>query len=57
MLRYPVTIDQETVQIGSASELAVALDVLQGQHDRAVLTQLQPHSGPDHIRKPASCSL
>jgi len=43
MSRYPITIDQETVQIGSARELAVALDVLQGQYDRVVLTQLQPH--------------
>jgi hypothetical protein len=43
MSRYPITIDQETVQIGSAAELAVALDVLQGQYDRVVLTQLQPH--------------
>ena len=43
MSRYPVTIDQETVQIGSAAELAVALDVLQGQYDRTVLEQLQPH--------------
>jgi hypothetical protein len=41
--RYPVTIDGETVQIGSAPELSVALDVLQGQYDRQVLTQLQPH--------------
>jgi len=43
MSRYPVTIEQETVQIGTAAELAVALDVLQGQYDRDVLTQLQPH--------------
>jgi hypothetical protein len=43
MPRYPITIDQETVQIGSSAELAVALDVLQGQYDREVLTQLQPH--------------
>ena len=41
--RYPITIDQETVQIGTAAELAVALDVLQGQYDRIVLTQLKPH--------------
>ena len=41
--RYPVTIDQETIQIGTAAELAVALDVLQGQYDRVVLTQLRPH--------------
>jgi hypothetical protein len=40
--RYPVTIDGETTSIGTANELAVALDVLQGQHDRAVLEQLGP---------------
>ena len=43
MDRYPITIEQETVQIGTAAELAVALDVLQGQYDREVLTQLEPH--------------
>jgi hypothetical protein len=43
MSLYPITIDQETVQIGTAAELSVALDVLQGQYDRVVLTQLQPH--------------
>ncbi len=41
--RYPVTIDGETATVGTAAELAVALDVLQGQHDRAVLEQLAPH--------------
>jgi hypothetical protein len=41
--RYPITIEGETVQIGSAYELAIALDVLQGQHDRAALSQLAPH--------------
>lgn len=40
--RYPVTIDGETVSIGTANELAVALDVLQVQHDRAALEQLRP---------------
>ncbi len=40
--RYPITIEGETVKIGSAAELAVALDVLQGQYDREVLTQLKP---------------
>ncbi len=40
---YPVTIDGETAQIGTAAELVVALDVLQGQHDRQVLAQLAPH--------------
>ena len=43
MYHYSITIDQETVQIGTAAELSVALDVLQGQYDRVVLTQLQPH--------------
>ena len=41
--RYPVTIEGETAAIGTASELAIALDVLHGQHDRAILDQLQPH--------------
>lgn len=40
--RYPVTIEGETASIGTANELAVALDVLQGQFDRAVLEQLGP---------------
>jgi len=41
--RYAVTIDGESAQIGTAAELAIALDVLQGRHDRAVLEQLRPH--------------
>ena len=41
--RYPLTIDGETVSIGAANELAVALDVLQGQYDREALVQLAPH--------------
>jgi hypothetical protein len=41
--RYPITIEGETVMIGSASELAVALDVLQGQYDREILAQLGLH--------------
>ncbi|MDO8671886.1 MAG: hypothetical protein Q7O66_10720 [Dehalococcoidia bacterium] len=40
LTRYPVTIDGETLAIGTANELSVALDVLQGQHDREVLEQL-----------------
>jgi hypothetical protein len=40
---YPITIEGETAPIGTAGELVVALDVLQGQHDRAVLEQLAPH--------------
>ena len=43
MAHYPITIDKQTVQISTAAELAVALDVLQGQFDLEVLTQLQPH--------------
>ena len=50
--RYPVSIDGETAYIGTASELAVALDVLQGQHDRMVLEQLAPHL-PTVIAGPA----
>jgi hypothetical protein len=41
--RYPVTIDGDTASIGTANELGVALDVLQGRHDRAVLEQLRAH--------------
>jgi len=41
--RYPITIDGETATVGSAAELVVALDVLQGQHDRTVLEQLRPY--------------
>lgn len=41
--RFPICIDGETASIGSANELAIALDVLKGQHDREVLEQLRPH--------------
>ena len=41
--RYPITIEGETVQIGTANELALALDVLQGQYDREMLVQLRPN--------------
>lgn len=41
--RHPVTVDGETTQIGTANELAIALDVLQGHADRTVLEQLAPH--------------
>jgi hypothetical protein len=41
--RFPVTIAEETVTIGTANELSVALDVLQGQYDRETLVQLRPH--------------
>ena len=42
-MRYPVTIEGETAAIGTANELAIALDVLHGQQDRAILEQLRPH--------------
>ena len=41
--RYPMKIDGETTGIGTAAELATALDVLHGHNDRAVLEQLRPH--------------
>ena len=41
--RYPITIEGETAQIGTANELSVALEVLQGQFDRQALSQLSPH--------------
>lgn len=41
--RYPFSIDGDPWEVGTAAELAVALDVLQGGHDRAVLEQLAPH--------------
>jgi len=55
MTQYPITIDKQTVQIGTAAELAVALDVLQGQYDRVVLTQLEPHLS-QIITKPVDLS-
>ncbi len=54
--RYPVTIDGETTHIGTADELAVALDVLHGRHDRAVLEQLRPHLA-DIIATPVEFAL
>ncbi|MHB1356112.1 MAG: hypothetical protein ACYCZF_09080 [Anaerolineae bacterium] len=41
--RFSLTIGGESAAIGTAAELTVALDVLQGDHDRAVLAQLGPH--------------
>jgi hypothetical protein len=41
--RYPIIIDGETALIGTANELSIALDVLQGQYDRDSLAQLRPH--------------
>jgi hypothetical protein len=43
MTRYPITVDGQSTDIGTAAELVVALDVLQGQYDRLVLQQLAPH--------------
>ena len=54
--RYPVTIGGETTYIGTANELAIALDVLHGQHDRAVLEQLRPHLA-DIANTPAGFTL
>jgi hypothetical protein len=41
--RYPIDIEGESALIGTAGELVAALDVLQGNHDRAVLEQLHSH--------------
>lgn len=41
--QFLITIDGETATVGTAAELAVALDVLQGAYDRSVLSQLAPH--------------
>ncbi len=41
--RYPITLSGEITDVGTAAELVVALDVLQGQHDRLVLEQLRQH--------------
>jgi hypothetical protein len=63
--RHEVTIDgplgktgdyRETTCVGTANELAIALDVLQGQHDRAVLEQLRPHLA-DIIATPTGFAL
>lgn len=54
--RYPVTIAGETAHIGTAAELAVALDVLHGRHDREVLEQLRPHLA-DVISTPSGLLL
>ena len=43
MTEHTITIEGESATIGTAEELVVALDVLEGQHDRAVLDQLRPH--------------
>lgn len=40
---YPVQIEGQTTTVSSAEELVTVLDVLHGQHDRAVLQQLAPH--------------
>jgi hypothetical protein len=41
--RYPISVESEDADVGTAAELVVALDVLQGQHDHLVLQQLRPH--------------
>ncbi len=41
--RFAITVDNERAEIGSANELAIALDVLKGQRDREVLNQLRAH--------------
>ena len=41
--RYAIKIEAETTEVGTAGELMVALDVLQGHHDRMVLEQLHDH--------------
>jgi hypothetical protein len=43
--RYPASLDGETLAIGTAGELAIALDVLNGTSDRVLLEQLAPHLG------------
>lgn len=49
--RYAVSIDGETALIGTAAELSIALDVLNGSQDRSVLEQLRPHL-PDILHAP-----
>ena len=41
--RYPITIEGKTADIGTTAELVVALNVLQGHHDRMVLEQLHDY--------------
>jgi len=43
--RYTISVGGETAEIGTADELAIALDVLNGLHDREVLQQLEEHLG------------
>lgn len=43
MAAHRITIDGDCAWIATAPELVVALDVLQGHHDREVLAQLRPH--------------
>lgn len=47
--RFDITIGDETAAVATAAELVVALDVLQGRHDREVLSQLGPRL-PEIIR-------
>jgi Mg/Co/Ni transporter MgtE len=41
--RYSISIEDESAEISTAAELVIALDVLQGHHDREVLEQLRPN--------------
>ncbi len=43
MPAYPVAVDGETVEIRTANDLAVCLEVLRRRHDRTVLEELRPH--------------
>jgi hypothetical protein len=54
--RYPLTFEDETTQVGTAAELAIALDLLQGQYDRQALVQLSEHLG-EIIANPAGFML
>jgi len=56
LTEYTITIEGETATVANVEELVVALDVLQGGHDRAVLEQLQLHlpalvRGPRHLQR------
>ncbi len=53
MVKKPqnIVIEGESVEISSTAELVVALDVLQGHHDREVLLQLRPKL-TDIVTKP-----
>ena len=50
-MTFPITVEGQTELISTAADLVVALDVLHGHHDRAVLEQLRPNL-PDIIGEP-----